>query len=147
MNDDRDALETVDEQERQDISSASKRSTWRTVTLFVVAAILIFIFVNSQISARSAGNTGFLLGGSCCRSEDLADPGFLSADSCCGSGENGGDFESLRQAGLDFYRQNYGDEAVEAVVEDFGCHQEIHIYRDGQLLNRLIKLNGKISEL
>ncbi len=148
MNEDKDALVNVDEQEQKAFSASPDRSKWKTVVLFIVAAILIFVFVNGQLSARSAGYTKILPGGSCCGSENSAETGRASGSVCCGTGESSDtDFEGLRQAGLDFYTQNYGDGPVEAVVEDYGCHQEIHIYREGQLVNRLISLNGEIREL
>lgn len=54
--------------------------------------------------------------------------------------------EQMRRAGLDYYRENYGPEDVEAVVEDFGCHREIHVYRNGELVRRLHYRNGEVYE-
>ncbi|MBS3948609.1 MAG: hypothetical protein KGZ57_10030 [Dethiobacter sp.] len=55
--------------------------------------------------------------------------------------------ERLRQRGLEYYAASYGDAAVEAVVRDFGCHQEIHIYKEGQLVLRITYWGGELYAL
>ena len=112
--------------------SGKHKVSLKSVLLFTVAAVLVLVFVNNQISARNANNSGFSLFGSCCGS---------------GSAVSQSREEQMRQDGLSYYRTNYGDGDVEAVVEDYGCHQEIHIYAEGQLVKRLNYSNGKVYEL
>jgi len=104
-----------------------------SVLLFAVAAVLVFIIVNGQISARSANN---------------GELSFFSG-SCCGGGGAVSESreEQMRLDGLSYYRANYGDGDVEAVVEDYGCHQEIHIYAEGQVVKRFTYSNGNVYEL
>lgn len=102
----------------------------RYLLLFVAAVVLIVVIINNVVVARTPGEPGVLLNSSCCASTDASSPE-----------------ELIKQAGLEYYRINYGDEAVEAVVEDYGCHQEIHIYQNGELKRRLSYSNGIISDL
>lgn len=98
--------------------------------IVALIAIIAVMGVNNYIFAR---NSSYGAGG------------------CGGCGSGGGasaalSTEELKQAGLAYYAQKYGDDQVEAVVQDFGCHQEIHIYKDGQLVKRLGYAGGQIYE-
>ena len=57
----------------------------------------------------------------------------------------------LSKIGLEYYTETYGaqlgTEGVESVVQNFGCHKEIHIFKDGVLVMRLSYFNGKVYEL
>ncbi|AOY77468.1 hypothetical protein [Clostridium formicaceticum] len=55
----------------------------------------------------------------------------------------------LSQIALEYYVENYGDDGqeVRAVVRNFGCHQEIHIYKDGELVMKVTYANGQVYEL
>lgn len=68
---------------------------------------------------------------------------------CCGGGAGGASLstEQLSQQGLEFYVAKYNDTDVEAQVQDFGCHQEIHIYKNGQLVARISYRGGEFAEL
>lgn len=103
----------------------------KTVILMIIAAGLLLVMANSHIFTRSSsGNGGRAWGGS-----------------CCGSGGGAVTREELTRAGLEYYRANFGEDDVEAVVEDYGCHQEIVIYRDGETVRRLTFANGKIYDI
>lgn len=58
---------------------------------------------------------------------------------------------TMSQLGLEYYMENYGEDlgsdGVEAVVKNFGCHSEIHIFKNGELLMRLSYFNGKVYEI
>ncbi|MEW5784612.1 MAG: hypothetical protein AB1767_05970 [Bacillota bacterium] len=103
---------------------------WKIIVLFGVAAVLIFVIVNNVVLARSPGSAGF-----------------LADRSCCAPAAGTNTAEQIKQAGLEFYRASYGAEADEAAIEDFGCHQEILIYREGELLHRLAYSSGKFYDL
>jgi len=63
-----------------------------------------------------------------------------------GTGDN-----KLSQIGMEYYSETYGaqlgTEGVESVVQNYGCHKEIHIFKDGKLVMRLSYFNGKVYEL
>lgn len=94
--------------------------------IIILLAALVFIGANSY--ARSGGGIG----------------------GCGGCATDSGNAvyseEELRRLGLEYYAANYGDFDVEAVLRDFGCHQEIHIYKNGQLVKRIVYLDGKLYE-
>ena len=99
--------------------------------IIVLLAILVFSGVNSYLSARSGSSSGPGCGG--CVTAG-------SADELSG--------ERLRRLALEYYAANYSrDAAVEAAVRDFGCHQEIYILKDGQLVLRLAYQGGELYEL
>lgn len=58
---------------------------------------------------------------------------------------------NLSKIGLEYYVENYGTETgtegIKSVVQNYGCHQEIHIFKDGELIMRLSYFNGKVYEL
>ena len=92
--------------------------------------LILFLGFNNYIFARSPSIGRFFPGGSCCTSSSTADS-----------------TEELRLIGLNYYLSNYGDANVDAVVKDFGCHQEIHIYQGEVLLKRIAYVNGEVFEL
>lgn len=58
---------------------------------------------------------------------------------------------NLSKIGLEYYlEQNNevdGEDKVEAIVQNFGCHQEIYIYREDQLVMKLGYSRGKVYEI
>lgn len=58
---------------------------------------------------------------------------------------------SLEDIGLDYYLEKYelseDTEGIESKLQNFGCHQEIHIFRDGELVMRMVYFNNQIYEL
>jgi hypothetical protein len=99
-------------------------------------AIIAVMGINNYIFARTAPPTGAAGGGGCCGGGGSGTAGLTTAD--------------LQQIGLDYYVQATGEENldnVEARVEDFGCHQEIHIYKDGQLVMKVGYASGQAYEL
>ncbi len=58
--------------------------------------------------------------------------------------------DNLSQMGLEYYLQQQGGEAsskgIESVIRNFGCHNEIHILKDGQLEMKLVYFNGQFYE-
>ena len=95
----------------------------------VITAILLLGFSNF-IFARSPSVGGFFRGCSCCTTNSQVDS-----------------TEELRLIGLNYYFSKYGEANVDAVVKDFGCHQEIHIYEGELLLKRIAYVNGEVFEL
>ena len=52
-----------------------------------------------------------------------------------------------RTAALDYWRERHGNEAVEARVTDFGCHQQIDLVKGTIVAKSLRYQNGAITEL
>ncbi len=101
-------------------SGKDSLSTVKDYLIVALIAVIVFMGANNYIFARS-GNGGFsAIGGG-----------------CCGGGGDAVSFEEMRLAGLQYYVEKYGDSDVEATVEDFGCHQEIYIYKDGAQVARI----------
>lgn len=111
---------------------------------YVIVALIALIAVmgiNNYIFARTS--QGLRLGGGC------------GGGGCGGSSGSGVvSMEELRQIGLQYYVTSLGGNAsaeatenLDAVAENFGCHQEIYIYQDGQLVMRLGYASGRIYEM
>ncbi len=94
--------------------------------IVVLIAAVVFLGFNDYIFARPRS-------------------GWLEMGGCCGGGAISN--KELRQIGLEYYVANYGDVNVEAVVEDFGCHQEIHIYKEGKIIKRIGYASGELYEI
>ena len=107
------------------------------VSLFGLAAlvgavIIVFVIVDNRLSARTL-ETGGLIGG---------------ISSCCSADTATNSQDLLAIASIDFYRENFGStEGLEAVVEDYGCHQEITISRNGEALRRFSHSNGNFNDI
>ena len=56
--------------------------------------------------------------------------------------------DTLSQKGLSYYSEKYEiTENTKAVVQNYGCHREIHIYEDNQLIMRLGYVFGRVYEI
>jgi hypothetical protein len=140
INDDEvDVEEYGDVKQRNPVSRTShtaKKDSLTTLKDYVIVgliSVVIFMGFNNYIFARTnSGGFGAAGGGGGCGG--------------CGGGAAVSS-EDLRQVGLEYYVANYNDTEVEAKVEDFGCHQEVHIYKDGQLIKKLGYGNGQAYEI
>jgi hypothetical protein len=103
-----------------------------SLTLVLLAVITVFIVVNNRLSAGNTEGSGL--------------SGAIS--SCCSTGAAASSEEQLAQAGLSYYRANSGDtEGLEALVDDFGCHQEISIQRNGEEIRRYSYSNDTFYDI
>ena len=121
----------------------SSHSGGGTKDYLIVAliAIIAVMGINNFIYARS-GDPGFVggaLGG---------------GGSCCGAGGGGAagggapsNAAELEQLGLDYYVEQTGDQDLESItadVQEFGCHQEIYLFKDGQQVMRIGHSRGQL---
>ncbi|MEW5921356.1 MAG: hypothetical protein AB1796_10525 [Bacillota bacterium] len=108
-------------------------SSLKNYLLIAVVVLLLFNVFNNYILARpvNGNSNSFFSGGSCCRV----------------GGSPGATSEQLQQQGLAYYASSTGETAEDAVVKNFGCHQEIFIYKDGELVMRLAYANGRLFEI
>lgn len=103
-----------------------------TIGLSIGALIMVFVVVNNSLSARTTG-TG-----------DWAGRG----GSCCSVGGSSNTEDKLALSGLDYYQANFGDsEGLTAAVDDFGCHQEITISRNGEIVRRFGYSNNTFYDI
>ena len=100
--------------------------------LLAVVILLLFAVLNNYVLARPSGAGAALLsGGSCCRLGTA--PAFTR--------------EQLEAQGLSYYNARSGETATAATVQDYGCHQEVYIYKDGALVMRLYHVKGRLFEI
>lgn len=101
--------------------------------VLVGAVVVVFILVNNRLSASTATEIGYWTGG---------------GGSCCSVETAANDQDILALSALDYYKANFGDiEGLEAIVEDFGCHQEITLERNGEVIRRFSHANGNFSDI
>ncbi len=115
-------------------SDSNKKLTGGIISLVLIlfAVIIVFVIVNNRLSAGGT-ETGGWVGG---------------RGSCCSVGAAASSEDQLALSGLDYYGANFGDtEGLEATVDDFGCHQEISIHRNGEVIRRLSYSNGNFYDI
>ncbi|HSW36391.1 MAG TPA: hypothetical protein VLH18_07290 [Candidatus Limnocylindrales bacterium] len=119
---------------------SGSRPGLKSYVLFVALAALVVLGLNNYIFGRPISNAGAFGGrvGGCSG---------CAAPAAAVAGENENPNEVLRQFGLAYYAERYNDTDVEATVQDFGCHQEIRITKDGQLVLLLSHVSGQIYEI
>lgn len=127
-----------------------KKSSALDYIIVALVTLIVVVGVNNFLYART-GSTGLLGGGSCC-SQGSTSTVSSGGGGCCGGGGGAVALSNaeLEQLGLDFYRDNSGDvdlDEVVASVEDFGCHQEVYIYKAGDLVMRVGYGNGQVYEI
>ena len=64
----------------------------------------------------------------------------------CGCG-SGGSAEENELLARNYYIDQTGDSDIEVTVEDFGCHQEATILKNGQEVMKLSISGGEVSEV
>ncbi|MCW3491397.1 hypothetical protein [Dethiobacter alkaliphilus] len=105
--------------------------------IVALIAIIAVMGINNLIYARTGGDAGIAGGGgSCCGGGGGAAVGGAPANAA-----------ELEQLGLNFYFEQTGDEDVDSLrvdVQEFGCHQEIFIYKDGQQVMRIGHSRGQL---
>jgi len=117
----------------------NKRNWLKNLLLIAAVLILVVVLINSMVTAR----TPALL-----VSNETGETSFLPpACGGCSGNEAGTALDPLQQQALAYYSDQFGEQATEAVVEDYGCHQEILIFKDGVPLRRLAYNNGVFSDL
>lgn len=136
MNDNREQQEWQDGQTQ---SAGSGGNILRTLLLIGAALVLLVVLVNNYVIARIPegvpvnGQSGIVRISPRCPSCAASSTELTTAQ--------------IGQEALAFYNANFEAQASEAVIEDFGCHQEITIYADGRPVRRLSYSNGTFGDL
>jgi hypothetical protein len=118
-------------------TAGKEQSTLKDYVLIILIAIIAVMGINNYLYARTGGpGLGGVLGG---------------GGGCCGAGGGAaGQTVDLEQLGLVYYQEATGDENMEDVrasVQDFGCHQEVYIYKGDQQVMRLSYAGGQMYQL
>ena len=66
--------------------------------------------------------------------------------SCCATGGAESSVNDVESAALAYYANTYGDSDVTIKVNDYGCHQEIEVIKDGNIV-MMLGYNGEVYEL
>ncbi|MBL7170011.1 MAG: hypothetical protein ISS48_03255 [Candidatus Aenigmarchaeota archaeon] len=73
-------------------------------------------------------------------------PGTAKSKTKVDTKSTGDRIKDAENAGYKYYIDKYGDSDVEAVAKDYGCHLEVGILKDGQLVKRLGYSSGSVYE-
>lgn len=156
--------------ENTEIASDRKRQIIKHVTVWltVIGLFLVFnVVIRSVTASRNAasyqpgsytsgqpvsngsGGSGSALGncgGTCCTTGQ--------GGQVVGSGQVPGSSQAvdnnstqLEKLAIDWYTKNYGDSDVTAEVQDFGCHKQITIKKDGKAVKELSYRGGQFEVL
>lgn len=123
-----------DEAEFAEISEQKNgTASFKDYVLIALIALVAVMGINNYIDARAGSGAG----------------------GCGGCGAASGAVatlsnEELERIGLEFYVESSGDTEianVQARVQDFGCHQEIYIYKDGRRVMRIGFASGQLYRM
>jgi len=62
-------------------------------------------------------------------------------------GAQGSGIKAVEELAARYYSETYGDRDFTVKVQDFGCHQEAYIIKDGQPVKRLSISGGNVYEI
>ena len=66
----------------------------------------------------------------------------------CGAAGVSFTLEQAQQWGLAYYIQRYGDKDVTAQSEDLGCHKQVNVFKNGELVEKLaVRGENDVQEL
>jgi len=108
-------------------------TSFKDYVLIALIALVAVMGINNYIDARAGSGAGGC-GGCGAASGAVATPSN----------------EELERIGLEFYVESSGDTEianVQARVQDFGCHQEIYIYKDGRRVMRIGFASGQLYRM
>lgn len=63
------------------------------------------------------------------------------------TGQQVTDLKAIEDLAAKYYSETYGDTDFKVQVQDFGCHQEAYIIKDGQPVKRLSISGGNVYEV
>ncbi|MBS3900231.1 MAG: hypothetical protein KGZ54_10860 [Dethiobacter sp.] len=123
------------QEEEELVGTTAKRGggSFKDYVLITLIALVAMMGINNYIDARAGSGAG----------------------GCGGCGVASGAVSSLSEEelvriGLEFYAENSGDTEmadVQARVQDFGCHQEIYIYKSGRRVMRIGYASGQLFRM
>ena len=117
------------------------------VTIFAIAIVDANNYSNAEqsipesnpVSSQTQAPCGQSSGG--CQVSSSSNGG-----SCCAVGGADSSVDDVESAALAYYANTYGDSDVTIKVNDYGCHQEIEVIKDGNVV-MMLGYNGEVYEL
>ena len=117
------------------------------VTIFAIAIVDANNYSNTEqsipesnpVSSQTQAPCGQSSGG--CQVSSSSNGG-----SCCAVGGADSSVDDVESAALAYYANTYGDSDVTIKVNDYGCHQEIEVIKDGNVV-MMLGYNGEVYEL
>ena len=121
------------------------------VTIFAIAIVDANNYSNTEqsipesnpVSSQTQAPCGQSSGG-CQVSSDSSSNN--AGGSCCSTGGADSSVDNVESAALAYYVSTYGDSDVTIKVNDYGCHQEIEVIKDGNVV-MMLGYNGEVYEL
>ena len=102
--------------------------------------------VSNPVDYQTQGACGQSSGG-CQVSSDSNSNANNAGGSCCSSGGAESSLDTLENAALAYYVSEYGDSDVTIKVNDYGCHQEMEVIKNGNIIMTLGYSNGEVYEV
>ncbi len=128
----------------ENVATETKNKGNKLKNLLLIAAVLILavVLINSMVTARTPA---IKVSGEV---DETGEASFLPpANSCCSRNQAGSELDQVQKQALAYYNDQFEEEATDAVVEDYGCHQEILILKGEEPLRRLAYESGVFSDL
>ncbi len=122
-----------------EITAKRSKNLLKKILLIAAALIMAVVIVNSMVTVRTPILTVSGEAGETFNS--------IPACSCCSVNQAESAPDQIRVQALAYYNETFEEKATDAVVKDYGCHQEILILQDGESLRRLAYSNGVFSDL
>ena len=119
------------------------------LTIFAVAIVDANNYSNAEQSISESNPVDYQTQAPCGQSSGGCPVSSSSNDAggCCSTGDAGSTLDDVESAALAYYVNTYGDSDVSVKVNDYGCHQEIEVTKDGNVIMTLGYSNGEIYEV
>lgn len=131
--------ETKDQNGQNPDQQQGKPNSIKTILLVGAVLIMAVVLVNNLVIARTPAAPAAAQAGS--------PVAFTAPMSCCARDQSQNSIDLIGQQALVYYSSTFGEEAEEAAVEDYGCHQEVVVFKDGRPIRRLAYNSGVFSDL
>lgn len=116
------------------------------VTIFAVAVVDANNYSNNEQSISESKPVDYQTPAPCGQSSGGCPVSSGNTGGCCATGDAGSSLDAVENAALAYYADTYGDSDVSIKVNDYGCHQEIEVIKDGNVIMMLGYSNGEIYE-
>ena len=118
------------------------------VTIFAIAIVDANNYSNTEQSITEPNPVDYQTQAPCGQSSGgcQSSSGSNAGGSCCSAGGADSSVDDVESAALAYYANTYGDSDVTIKVNDYGCHQEIEVIKDGNII-MMLGYNGEVYEI
>lgn len=116
------------------------------LTIFAVAIVDANHYSNTDQSLSELKPVDYQTQAPCGQSSGGCPVSSGNTGGCCATGDAGSSLDAVENAALAYYVDTYGDSDVSIKVNDYGCHQEIEVIKDDNVI-MMLGYNGEIYEL